>query len=102
MKNDRHVLFRRTLFTSNAASYCISRTISGNEAMNTLSPHPGAGTTVRDDIAIVGYSFKLPQDVDDDQSFWEVLEKRRNLRTAWPPSRADPASFMSNKSRKVC
>lgn len=57
---------------------------------------------MRDDIAIVGYSFKLPQDVDDDKSFWEVLEKRRNLRTDWPVSRLDPASFVNNKLRKVC
>lgn len=70
--------------------------------MDTLSSHPNAEATMRDDIAIVGYSFKLPQDVDDDKSFWEVLEKRRNLRTDWPASRADPASFVNSKLRKVC
>lgn len=58
---------------------------------------PGTG-----DIAIVGYSFKLPQDVNDDQSFWEILENRRNLKTDWPTSRANPASFASNKLKKVC
>ncbi|KXG50430.1 Acyl transferase/acyl hydrolase/lysophospholipase [Penicillium griseofulvum] len=52
--------------------------------------------TVKDDIAIVGYSFRLPQDVNDDQSFWEVLENRRNLRTDWPESRGNPASFLNN------
>ncbi|OQE34925.1 hypothetical protein PENCOP_c015G04031 [Penicillium coprophilum] len=53
--------------------------------------------SMRDDIAIVGYSFRLPQDVNDDQSFWEVLENRRNLRTDWPASRGNPASFLANK-----
>lgn len=66
------------------------------EAMANSSFHPRA-----DDIAIVGYSFKLPQDVNDDQSFWEVLENRRNLRTDWPASRANPASFASNKLKRV-
>lgn len=73
------------------------------DAMSTSSPHSGARMSVRDDIAIVGYSFKLPQDVNDDQSFWEILENRRNLRSDWPASRADPASFVNNnKLRKVC
>lgn len=70
------------------------------EAMNALSSYTDAAVSVRD-IAIVGYSFKLPQDVNDDQSFWEALESRRNLRTDWPASRVDSASFVNNKLRKV-
>ncbi|KAM6534493.1 hypothetical protein FALCPG4_004128 [Fusarium falciforme] len=50
-----------------------------------------------DDIAIVGYSFKLPQDVDDDCSLWDVLSKRRNLMTECPKSRIDSDSFVTNK-----
>ncbi|RMJ10268.1 hypothetical protein CDV36_010105 [Fusarium kuroshium] len=50
-----------------------------------------------DDIAIVGYSFKLPQDVDDDCSLWDVLSKRRNLMTDCPKSRIDSESFVTNK-----
>nr|ALQ32835.1 putative polyketide synthase [Fusarium euwallaceae] len=46
-----------------------------------------------EDIAIVGYSFKLPQDVDDDCSLWDVLSKRRNLMTDCPKSRIDSESF---------
>ncbi|KAK3302820.1 polyketide synthase [Chaetomium strumarium] len=46
-----------------------------------------------DDIAIVGYAFRLPQDVDDDFTFWDVLQKRRNLRTDWPASRINVDAF---------
>jgi len=53
------------------------------------------------DIAIVGYSFKLPQDVDDDSSLWEVLQSRRNLMTPWPASRMSAGSFLNNKNYKV-
>lgn len=53
------------------------------------------------DIAIVGYSFKLPQGVEDDDAFWDVLENRRNLMTDWPESRVKTDSFTSNKYQKV-
>ncbi|KAF5531595.1 polyketide synthase [Fusarium napiforme] len=52
------------------------------------------------DIAIVGYSFKLPQGVEDDDAFWEVLENRRNLMTDWPESRVKTDSFANNKHQK--
>ncbi|KAI3574484.1 beta-ketoacyl synthase [Fusarium oxysporum f. sp. albedinis] len=52
------------------------------------------------DIAIVGYSFKLPQGVEDDDAFWDVLENRRNLMTDWPESRVKTDSFTSNKHQK--
>ncbi|EWZ86470.1 hypothetical protein FOWG_10040 [Fusarium oxysporum f. sp. lycopersici MN25] len=45
------------------------------------------------DIEIVGYSFKLPQGVEDDDAFWDVLENRRNLMTDWPESRVKTDSF---------
>lgn len=38
-------------------------------------------------IAIVGLSFKLPQDTTDEAKFWEVLQNRRNLMTKWPEDR---------------
>ncbi|KAK4033181.1 polyketide synthase [Parachaetomium inaequale] len=53
-----------------------------------------------DDIAIVGYALKLPQNVDDDAAFWEVLQKRRNLRTNCPESRINAEAFVNDKSRK--
>ncbi|KAI1775035.1 hypothetical protein F4818DRAFT_451955 [Hypoxylon cercidicola] len=46
--------------------------------------------------AIIGFSFKLPQNVEDDRSFWDMLEKRRNLMTEWPPSRATLGSLEDN------
>ena len=54
-----------------------------------------------DDIAIVGYALKLPQNVDDDATFWDVLQKRRNLRTDCPASRINAEAFVNEKSRKV-
>ncbi|PLN82692.1 polyketide synthase [Aspergillus taichungensis] len=52
------------------------------------------------DIAIVGYAFKLPQDVDDDATFWEVLENGRNLRSDYPESRINADSFVNNSHKK--
>ncbi|KAI1653021.1 hypothetical protein F4813DRAFT_400491 [Daldinia decipiens] len=49
-----------------------------------------------DDIAIVGFSFKLPQDVNDVSSFWQVLQDRKNLMTEWPESRIKNGSFESS------
>ncbi|KAL7937160.1 putative polyketide synthase [Trichoderma chlorosporum] len=53
-----------------------------------------------DDIAVVGFSFRLPQDVNDDMSFWEVLDSRRNLMTSFPESRMNATSFLDTKSDK--
>ncbi len=41
------------------------------------------------DIAIVGVSFKMPQDAEDELGFWKVLESRKNVMTEWPPSRTN-------------
>jgi hypothetical protein len=71
---------------------------------NTETPLPeaGLGLQTADDIAVVGYSFKLPQGIEDDYSFWEVLQDRRNLSTEWPASRINIDSFMDGKSHTVC
>lgn len=53
------------------------------------------------DIAILGYSYKLPQSVEDDAAFWDVLKNRRNLRSDWPESRGDISSFIDNPHHKV-
>ena len=53
------------------------------------------------DIAIVGFSFKLPQGVEDVESFWDVLETRKNLMTDWPESRINVGSIKSNVYNKV-
>ncbi|KAK2611358.1 hypothetical protein N8I77_004702 [Diaporthe amygdali] len=61
-------------------------------------PEAGLGFQAVDDIAIVGYSFKLPRGIDDDFKFWEVLQDRRNLSTEWPTSRININSFLNGKS----
>lgn len=45
------------------------------------------------DIAIVGVSFKGPQEAENEAGLWEVLEKRKNLMTEWPKSRVNLDSF---------
>ena len=59
------------------------------------------GRSAAHDIAIVGYAFKLPQDVDDDAAFWEVLENGRNLRSDYPEARINADSFVNNSHKKV-
>ncbi|KAI1806524.1 hypothetical protein F4811DRAFT_510318 [Daldinia bambusicola] len=54
-----------------------------------------------DDIAVVGFSFKLPQDVNDVSSLWEVLENKRNLMTEWPENRIKTGSFEASKEGNV-
>lgn len=55
-----------------------------------------------DDIAIVGFSFKLPQGVeDDDDAFWNVLQERKNLMTEWPESRLNAGSFVGSNNKNV-
>ena len=55
-----------------------------------------------DDIAIVGFSFKLPQGVeDDDAGFWDVLQERKNLMTEWPSSRLNAGSFVGGNNKNV-
>ncbi|TGJ78623.1 hypothetical protein E0Z10_g10141 [Xylaria hypoxylon] len=46
-----------------------------------------------DPIAIIGFSFRLPQDVTEEDGLWEVLLNRRNLMTEWPENRANVAGF---------
>lgn len=72
------------------------------EAMQGQSNHPPqTGHSTSDDIAVVGFSFKLPQDVEDVSSFWDVLQNRRNLLTPWPESRINAESFVSGRRSKV-
>lgn len=58
-------------------------------------------TQANDDIAVVGFSFRLPQDLNDDMSFWEALDNRRNLMTSCPKDRMDATSFLDTNASKV-
>lgn len=53
------------------------------------------------DIAVVGFSFKLPQNVNDVDGLWDVLEKRRNLMTPFPEDRMNSESFLAGERKKV-
>lgn len=64
-------------------------------------PLTGKHIAMNDDIAIVGFSFKLPQGVEDVASFWDVLANRKNLMTNWPESRINVGSISSNVYNKV-
>ncbi|KAH8721497.1 polyketide synthase PksD [Phaeosphaeriaceae sp. PMI808] len=44
-------------------------------------------------LAIVGFSFKFPQDAVDEKSFWEILENGRNVMTPWPEERVNVKAF---------
>lgn len=50
-------------------------------------------------IAITGLSFKLPEDAENDSSFWEMLENGRNVMTEWPKSRVNLDAFYSPEDR---
>lgn len=71
------------------------------ECHSNHSPTTGINPAGDDDIAIVGFSFKLPQDVDDIDTFWDVLQSRKNLMTRWPESRINAESFVSGTRNKV-
>lgn len=53
--------------------------------------HPSSNPV--EPLAIVGLSFKLPQEAVDETSFWEVMEKRKNLSTDWPTDRTSLDGF---------
>lgn len=44
-------------------------------------------------IAIIGFSFKLPQGNEDEASFWETLLDGRTTMTEWPESRMNIEAF---------
>ncbi|RYP74841.1 hypothetical protein DL771_002762 [Monosporascus sp. 5C6A] len=50
------------------------------------------------DIAVVGFAYKLPQDIEGDAAFWEVLEGARNLSTEWPGNRMNPDAHPDPKN----
>jgi hypothetical protein len=58
-------------------------------------------TQANDDIAVVGFSFRLPQDLNDDMSFWEALDNRRNLMTSCPKDRMNARSLLDTNASKV-
>lgn len=57
-------------------------------------------------IAIVGLSFRLPRDIDNEAGLWDMLEHGRNAMTEWPKERSNidafcPASASSSAEKPV-
>lgn len=71
-----------------------------NNCNHAPTTHIG-NNTGHEDIAVIGFAFKLPGDVDCVDSFWDVLQNRKNLMTPWPESRIKADSFVSGKRSKV-
>lgn len=44
-------------------------------------------------FAIIGFSFKLPLDISQESTLWQVLEHKANLSSKWPKSRLSIDSF---------
>lgn len=44
-------------------------------------------------LAIVGFSFKYPQEADTTEGLWTVLKEKRDVMTEWPKDRINLESF---------
>ncbi|KAI8626581.1 hypothetical protein F5Y19DRAFT_446210 [Xylariaceae sp. FL1651] len=53
-----------------------------------------------DDVAVVGFSFQLPEGLDDVSKFWETLQNGRNMMSTWPASRINGSAFHNVELRK--
>ncbi|KAF2463774.1 thiolase-like protein [Lindgomyces ingoldianus] len=51
-------------------------------------------------IAIVRLAFKLPQGVEDEHSFWDILEQGKSVMTGWPKSRANVDAFFQSHAAR--
>jgi acyl transferase domain-containing protein len=51
-------------------------------------------------IAITGFSFRLPQGAEDEDTFWDLLREGRNVVTEWPESRGTVDTLL-NKDRSI-
>lgn len=52
-----------------------------------------------EDIAIIGFACKLPQDITDSESYWKTIEEGKNVMTDWPESRMRLDAFYSADPR---
>lgn len=56
---------------------------------------------IPDDIAVVGIAYRLPQDVEDDAGFWEILAGARNQASKWPRGRMNSDAHPHPRHGKV-
>jgi acyl transferase domain-containing protein len=52
-----------------------------------------------EDIAIIGFACKLPQDITDSESYWKIIAEGKNVMTDWPESRMRLDAFYNAESR---
>lgn len=52
-------------------------------------------------VAIIGFSFRFPQDAVDEESFWKILQEGRNVKTDWPESRINIDAFHNKDPKKT-
>lgn len=56
-------------------------------------------------IAVIGLSFRFPQDATSSAEFWKMLEERRCTMSEWPSNRLNIDAFYhpdKNKRSIVC
>ncbi|KAK8035122.1 hypothetical protein PG993_010117 [Apiospora rasikravindrae] len=51
-------------------------------------------------VAIIGFSFRLPQGTLNEERLWEVMQNRENLTSDWPAERLNIKSFCDNGNTK--
>ncbi|KAI1382727.1 putative polyketide synthase [Hypoxylon trugodes] len=69
-----------------------------------LDFYPGrliSPSVIMEPIAIVGFSFKLPQGIEDLSGLWETLEGGKNVMTPWPEDRINIDGFYSMDSSQI-
>lgn len=49
-------------------------------------------------LAVIGFSFKFPQDADTVEGFWRVLKEKRDVMTPWPDDRMNFHAFRTQNS----
>lgn len=60
---------------------------------------------IEEDIAVIGFSLKFPQDADSPQSFWDMLCEGRCASTDFPSDRLNVEAhhdIESTGARTVC
>ena len=52
-------------------------------------------------IAVVGFSFKFPQEATTPDAFWQVLREKRCAMTEWPRDRLNIDAFYHPDSKRL-
>ena len=58
-------------------------------------------TAWKEPVAIIGYSFRLPQDCTTNDGFWKTLWEKRHTATQWPEDRLNIKSFYHPDNSRV-